>query len=103
MSDYKFLVGQVVRHKLFGYRGVVFDMDESFRLDDKWYEKMAKTRPPKDRPWYRLLVDGKPQETYVAERNLVVDTTGGPIHHPLVEHFFDELREDHYARTRDLN
>lgn len=99
----KFTIGQLVCHKLFSYRGVVVDIDRVFSLDEQWYEEMAKTRPPKDQPWYRVLVHDTADETYVAERNLEPDDSGRPIDHPLVEEFFDALEQGHYVRHGALN
>lgn len=86
--DAAFFPGQLIRHRLFGYRGVVYDVDPEFAESDDWYEAMAKSRPPKDRPWYRVLVDGQTATTYVAERNLAADDSQAPVNHPLVEAFF---------------
>ncbi len=99
----EFTIGQVVHHRLFGYRGVVVDIDLTFGLSDQWYQQVARTRPPKDQPWYRVLVSGAPRETYVAERNLQADSSGKPIDHPLVARFFDTFEDGHYARTSVLN
>lgn len=99
----KFLLGQLVHHKLFGYRGVIIDCDLQFDMDDEWYEEMAKSRPSKDQPWYRVLVHEQDHETYVAEGNLEADSSGVPIDNPDVEAFFDEMVDGHYARTKDLN
>ena len=52
----KFKIGELVHHQKFGYRGVVFDIDLTFGLSDKWYEQEAGSRPPKSKPWYRVLV-----------------------------------------------
>ena len=83
-------IGQLVHHKLFDYRGVVYDVDPVFMLTDEWYDQVALSRPPKNEPWYRVLVDGSSQETYVAERNLEADTLGTAISHPhLSVHFSD--------------
>lgn len=84
----KFSVGQVVRHKLFSYRGVIVDVDPTFRGTDDWYQRMAPSRPPKDKPWYNVLMHGTDNHTYVAERNLERDDTGDPIEHPDVEAYF---------------
>ena len=54
----KFFVGQIVHHKKFDYRGVVFDVDATFQGTDEWYELVARSRPPKHMPWYHVLVDG---------------------------------------------
>ncbi|HUH04816.1 MAG TPA: heat shock protein HspQ [Kofleriaceae bacterium] len=99
----KFESGQLIHHKRFGYRGVIISVDDVFTGADEWYEEVAQSRPPKDRPWYHILVDGEEAETYVAERNLEVDATGEPVDHPLVEILFDELRDGRYVRTRLLN
>ena len=65
-----FAIGQLITHRLFGYRGVIFDIDPHFCGSEAWYQQMAKSRPPRDKPWYRVLVDNSDHETYVAERNL---------------------------------
>jgi heat shock protein HspQ len=99
----KFSPGDVIHHRLFGYRGVIADVDATFQRSDEWYEKMAKTRPPKDAPWYHVLVSEATHMTYVAERNLEPDATGDPAHHPLLEHFFDDFRDGRYVRKRPFN
>ena len=97
------MVGQIVTHEKFGYRGVVVDIDFNFGLSDEWYEQVARSRPPKDKPWYRVLVHSSDQETYVAERHLACAGGGLPIVHPRLDEFFDKKVGDHYVRTRDLN
>lgn len=99
----KFTPGQIVHHKRFGYRGVVLSVDEGFQGNDDWYDAVALSRPPKDRPWYHVLVHDSTAETYVAERNLEVDDSSAPIEHPLVDVFFDEIRNGRYVRNRTLN
>lgn len=104
MSDKaEFSVGQLIRHKLFRYRGVIADIDSVFSLSDAWYERMAKTRPSKDRPWYHVLVDGAEHQTYVAERNLEPDPSKAPIRHPLVELFFDRFENGIYVYRSRIN
>ena len=93
----KFSIGQLVHHRLFDYRGVVYDLDPDFRGTDEWYEQMARSRPPKDEPWYRVLVDGGTHETYVAERNLEADASLQPIRHPYVAALFGELADGFYT------
>ena len=99
----KFAIGQLVHHRLFDYRGVVVDIDAAFSLSEEWYERVAKSRPRKDAPWYRVLVGGAAHETYVAEQNLEDDGLGSPIEHPLLGHFFDAFEDGHYVRNRALN
>lgn len=86
----KFTIGQLVHHKLFDYRGVVYDLDPNFRGSDEWYEQVARSRPPKDEPWYRVLVHQGAHETYVAERNLEPDRSDEPIQHPYLAVLFDD-------------
>ncbi|MCF7985360.1 MAG: heat shock protein HspQ [Thiohalocapsa sp.] len=95
----KFHIGQIIHHRLFDYRGVIVDADPTFSGSETWYERVARSRPPKDEPWYRVLVDGGDHETYVAERNLEDDASGAPISHPLVERLFSGLQDGRY-RTR---
>lgn len=84
----RFYVGQIVSHEKFSYRGVIVDVDAVYQGTESWYEQVARSRPPKDRPWYRVLVDGAEYETYVAERHLTPDNSGRPIAHPAVKQFF---------------
>jgi len=98
-----FSVGELVHHKLFGYRGVVADVDPQFMLTDEWYDQVARSRPPKDRPWYRVLVHEGAHETYVAERNLEPDPDGGPVSHPLVEARFTAFRDGRYIAAVTTN
>lgn len=102
-SAARFSVGEVVQHRLFGYRGVVVDIDACFSLTDDWYEEMARSRPPKDRPWYHVLVHDAEHTTYVAERNLEADPSRQPVVHPLLGHYFDAFHDGHYVRTAPVN
>ena len=97
-----FFVGQIVHHKRFGYRGVVFDVDATFLGTDEWYEVVARSRPPKDMPWYHVLVDGAEHTTYVAERHLEADEHGRPITHPLVARLCGEFHEGRYSLRSTL-
>jgi heat shock protein HspQ len=99
-NEAKFSVGDVVHHKRFGYRGVIIDADAIFSLSDEWYDAMATSMPPKDRPWYHVLVHGSDGQTYVAERNLESDDSGEPIRHPLVGSYFEEFRDGRYVNLR---
>ena len=99
----KYHIVQWVTHRLFGYRGVIFDVDPCFQGTDEWYEQVARTRPPRDKPWYRVLVDGGATETYVAERNLAPDESREPIHHPLVDSLFESFGDGVYHMARSMN
>ena len=86
----RFCVGQIVDHLKFGYRGVIFDVDPHFSGTDEWYEQVARSRPPKDAPWYRVMPDGSEHTTYVAERHLAPSADMSELQHPLLDHFFSD-------------
>lgn len=96
LLEAKFNIGQLIHHRLFEYRGVVVDVDPVFRGSEEWYEQVARSRPPKDKPWYRVLVHQAEHETYVAERNLEADTTRNPIRHPQLKDFFSGFDNGSY-------
>jgi heat shock protein HspQ len=99
----KFSVGKLVHHRLFDYRGVIVDVDQNFTATDQWYETVAKSRPPKNKPWYHVLVHGSNHSTYVAEQNLEADTINEPINHPMLKHFFSEFIDGKYVRNDPIN
>jgi len=84
----QFAPGQVIRHRRFGYRGLIFDVDATFSQSPEWYEVMAETHPPKNRPWYHILVDGEKHTTYVAEQNLMQCEEVEAFDHPLMNRLF---------------
>ncbi len=100
MAQAKFGIGALVQHRRFGYRGVVFDVDASYQGSEEWYEQVARSRPPKDAPWYHVLPHGEVHTTYVAERHLEPDASGQPIHHPRLAELFVAFREGRYVRNR---
>lgn len=99
----RFRVGQPIHHRRFDYRGVVVDVDPGFAGSEEWYEVMATSRPPKDRPWYQVLVHGAAHRTYVAERNLEPDLSGEPIRHPELGLFFERFENGLYVARRPTN
>ena len=97
MPSARFSVGDVVQHNLFGYRGVIVDVDTHFLGTEAWYEAVARSRPPKHRPWYHVLPHEAQHQTYVAERNLERDESGLPIQHPLLERYFTDFGKGRYV------
>ena len=95
----KFKPGQIMFHVLFHYRGVILKVDETYKLTDEWYDLMAKSKPPKDKPWYHIIVDNKTHTTYVAERNLQPDHSSESIKHPLITIYFTEIIDGIYKRN----
>ena len=102
-DESKFYVGQLVSHNKFNYRGVIVDVDQHFMMSDDWYEKVAKSRPPKDQPWYRVLVHGAVHQTYVAERHLDPALSDDAIVHPDIGRYLGEFRNDHYVPLKRAN
>ena len=96
-TEAKFSIGQLVEHRLFGYRGAIFEVDPVFLGDDDWYDQVARSRPPKDRPWYKVLVHGAEHTTYVAERNLQADDSGQAIEHPALWALFADFQDGRYT------
>jgi heat shock protein HspQ len=103
----KFRIGQVVRHRLYPFRGVVFDVDPTFSNTDEWYLSIPEEiRPAKDQPFYHLLAENAETEyiAYVSEQNLVPDTSGEPLRHPeLEERFQCDDRGGYRARDQQLH
>ena len=95
-----FKTGQLIHHKLFDYRGVIVKVDDFFQLTEDWYKTMAsKSKPPKNKPWYSVLVHNQTHLTYVAERNLTLDNSNEDIIHPMVPIYFTTLKNGVYSKT----
>ncbi len=103
----RFAIGDVVRHRMFDFRGVIFDVDPVFNNSDEWYEAIPeKIRPRKDQPFYHLLAENADSEyvAYVSEQNLLVDGSDEPLRHAQLPDYFDERQGDIYvARHRPMN
>ena len=101
----KFQIGQIVRHRFYPFRGVIFDVDPQFANTDEWWQSIPEhVRPRKDQPFYHLLAEN--DETtyiaYVSEQNLLPDETGQPVSHPQVRELFSDLRNGQYITRRAL-
>ncbi len=95
----KFSIGQVVCHRVFPFRGVIFDVDPEFANTEEWYESIpAEMRPAKDQPFYHLLAENAETEyvAYVSEQNLLPDTSGEPVRHPQIAEFFSQTVDGRY-------
>ena len=99
----KFGIGQVVRHVRFDYRGVIVDVDGSYQGTEEWYHEVARSRPPRDRPWYHVLVHEADHTTYVAERHLEPGDNSRQIEHPALGQFFDRFDGGRYHLRRRMN
>ena len=97
----KFSIGAIVRHKIYNFRGVIFDVDPEFDNSDEWYQSIPKNvRPRKDQPFYHLLAENDEitYEAYVSEQNLLVDDSDEPIKHPLIEEIFSGKKGSSYFK-----
>jgi heat shock protein HspQ len=98
----RFGIGDVVRHKIFDFRGVIFDVDPTFSNSEEWYEAIPEAlRPSKEQPFYHLLAENTESSyiAYVSQQNLVADDSEDPIDHPAISTMFD--RENGRYRLRD--
>lgn len=103
MRRAKFRIGEIVRHRVFPFRGVIFDVDPVFNNTEEWWQSIPEeVRPRKDQPFYHLLAENS-QTTYVAyvsEQNLLTDETGKPVAHPQIEEMFAGMKDGIYIAKR---
>lgn len=95
----RFGVGDIVRHRMFDFRGVIFDVDPVFANSEEWYESIpAEIRPTRDQPFYHLLAenDDSTYVAYVSQQNLVGDGISGPVDHPGIDELFDDFADGRY-------
>ena len=101
----RFSIGDVVKHKLYGFRGVVFDIDPVFANSDEWYEAIpAEVRPQREQPYYHLLAESEDSSyiAYVSQQNLVGDADSGPVDHPSLAPLFEDFESGRYRLRRGL-
>ena len=96
----KFRIGEIVRHRIFPFRGVVFDVDPEYDNTEEWWLSIPEDiRPSKDQPYYHLLAENADTTyiAYVSEQNLLVDDSGTPVSHPEVDEFFSGIEDGVYV------
>ena len=101
-----FSIGQVVKHKIHPFRGVIFDVDPTFSNTEEWWNSIPKNyRPKKDQPFYHLLAENDTSYyvAYVSEQNLIADDSGDPVEHPEVSELFENLSDGKYTLTDRLH
>jgi len=99
-----FAIGDVVRHRLFDFRGVIFDIDPVFSNSEEWYQAIPEdVRPAKDQPFYHLLAENAEATyiAYVSQQNLLPDEDHGPVDHPAIEGLFDDFANGRYRLRRE--
>ena len=95
----RFRIGQVVKHRVYPFRGVIFDVDPTFSNTEDWWESIPEdVRPRKEQPFYHLFAENETSYyvAYVSEQNLLPDNTGDPVDHPQVLKHFGDLDEGQY-------
>ena len=100
MPKARFAIGDVVRHRMFDFRGVIFDVDPEFANTEEWYEAIpADVRPRKDQPFYHLLAENSESSyvAYVSQQNLIADESDEPIDHPAIAAYFKGFEDGRYA------
>jgi len=100
----RFSIGDVVRHRLFDFRGVVFDVDPVFANSEEWYEAIPEEiRPDRDQPFYHLLAENAEASyvAYVSQQNLVTDDSAEPVDHPAIKGMFDAFADGRYRLKRE--
>lgn len=101
----KFTIGEVVRHRVYPFRGVIYDVDPTFSNTEEWWESIPQeVRPERDQPFYHLFAENAETEyvAYVSEQNLVPDTSGDPVRHPQVGEMFDRQDDGTYRRRPEM-
>jgi heat shock protein HspQ len=104
-SSARFAIGDIVRHKLYDFRGVIFDIDPVFANSEEWYESIPKeVRPAREQPYYHLLAENEESNyiAYVSQQNLLQDAEGGPVEHPNVAQLFEDFANGRYRLRRGL-
>jgi heat shock protein HspQ len=99
ITNTQFTIGQVVRHRVYPFRGVIVDVDAEFDNTDEWWESIPEeARPRKDQPFYHLLAENEDTSyvAYVSEQNLLIDESGQPVNHPEVAEVFGEFLGNSY-------
>ncbi|MEG8038275.1 heat shock protein HspQ [Sphingomonas sp. LR60] len=99
----RFSIGDVVRHRMLDFRGVIFDVDPVFANSEEWYQSIPETlRPAKDQPFYHLLAENLESSyvAYVSQQNLEHDDSDEPIEHPAIAGLFDRLDDGRYGLKR---
>ena len=105
MREARFAIGDVVRHRLFDFRGVIFDVDPEFANTDEWYEAIPESlRPSKDQPFYHLLAENSETAyvAYVSQQNLLPDESDEPVDHPAIADMFERIEGGRYRLRPDL-
>ncbi len=99
----EFAPGMIVRHRQFGYLGVIYDVDPIYSQSPEWYDMMSNSTPSKMNPWYHVLVDGETHTTYVAEENLICSEEEDSIEHPLLSDLFVPAETNSYQMRQSFN
>ncbi len=101
----RFAIGDIVKHRHYDFRGVVFDIDPVFANSEEWYDSIpAEVRPRREQPFYHLLAENEDESylAYVSQQNLMRDAEGGPVDHPSLAEMFEDFAEGRYRLRQGL-
>jgi heat shock protein HspQ len=104
-SRARFAIGDIVRHRVYDFRGVIFDIDPVFANSEEWYEAIPQeVRPSREQPFYHLLAENGDSSyvAYVSQQNLLGDGDGGPVEHPSVAELFEDFKQGRYRLRRSM-
>lgn len=97
MKEIKFNITEIIHHKLFNYTGIIVDVDFEYSGTDEWYEQVAKSKPAKDQPWYKVLVHNTEHQTYVAEQNITASPDQKTrVNNPLIPYYYSISENGNY-------
>ena len=102
----EFKIGEIVKHRLFSFRGVIFDVDPEFMNTEEWYSSIPlEMRPRKDHPFYHLFAESEegPYIAYVSQQNLLKDDSDDPCSHPQIEAMFDDIEGNYVLKKENIH
>ncbi len=96
-------IGDIIFHREHDFRGVIVDVDPQFEGSEEWYDMYTSNQPPKNSPWYHILVDEESSMAYVSEQNICSDSDQGEIENPMIDDLFSKYDSGHYLPIQTLN
>jgi heat shock protein HspQ len=96
-------IGDIIFHRVHDFRGVIVDVDPQFEGSEEWYDMYTSNQPPKNSPWYHILVDEESSMAYVSEQNICTDSDQGEIENPMIDDLFSKYDSGHYLPIQTLN
>jgi heat shock protein HspQ len=96
-------IGDIIFHREHDFRGVIVDVDPQFEGTQEWYDMYTNNQPPKNGPWYHILVDEEASMAYVSEQNICADSDTAEVENPMIDDIFSKYDSGHYLPRQTLN